>query len=96
MALAFFTAFMESTLIAATHLLVDCTFNPVPAPFTQLLIALALHPVTHMFVPVIYVLLRDKKATTYEQVFQWMRMTGANPKYVTVDFEVCVCLSCSN
>ena len=87
-ALAFYTPFMESTLAVANHTLIGCTFELIPPPFVRLLIALALHAVTFVFVPVIYVLLRNKKQSTYEEVFHWMKQTGANPKYVTCDFEV--------
>ena len=73
----FYSNFMQTTMTGADHILIDCTFKPVPEPFEQLL-----------FVPVVYTLLRDKKEPTYMQAFTWMKQAGANPKYATSDFEV--------
>ena len=47
------------------NLFIDCTFDVVPHPFTQMMVIMLYHEATHLYLPVFHVLQHLKHEDTY-------------------------------
>src|SRR5690242_10657636 len=79
---------MLNILAASQHIFIDATFEFVPKPFTQILIILAFDGASHLFIPVCFAFMSNKKKETYNDFFYHLKKhQKLNPLYITCDYE---------
>ena len=73
------------------NMFVDCTFQVVPKPFSQLMVVMFYYPPKNHYVPVFYILLPDKKKSTYIAAFEQVKKLCGGDHFdletLTCDFE---------